>query len=84
MTEYSATLCIVLFVYFSTLGNIAINNYMDGRITDCTALLLYCIYYQPPECALCVFVCVCLYVCVCLPGIKSECPQNTRLHIRTQ
>ena len=66
MTEYSATLCIVLFAYFSTLGNITINNYMDGRITDCTALLLYCIYCQPPECALCVFVCVCVCMCACV------------------
>ena len=39
VTEYSATLCIVLFVYFSILRNITINNYMDGRITDCTVAL---------------------------------------------
>ena len=39
MTEYSATLCIDLFVYFSTLENVTINNVMDCRITDCTVVL---------------------------------------------
>ena len=41
MTEYSATLCIVSFMYFSTLENITINNHMDYRITDCTIVLCY-------------------------------------------
>ena len=39
MTEYSATLCIVLFLYFSTLDNITINHYINCRITDCTVVL---------------------------------------------
>ena len=39
MTEYSATLCIVLFLYFSTLENTTINNYINCRITDCTVVL---------------------------------------------
>ena len=39
MTEYSITLCIVLLVYFSTLENITINDYMDCSILECTVVL---------------------------------------------